>query len=71
MIVRPPKHRHVARKLAMGFFALETKVKVFAEEADSTPEANNIHINHAVVPEPRAAMIGMIGALALLRRRRS
>jgi autotransporter-associated beta strand protein len=50
-----------------GFTSSPTWTGNFSVTADS----NNIYLNYAVVPEPRAAMIGMIGALALLRRRRS
>lgn len=34
------------------------------------PEVDNVTFSHDVIPEPSAALLGSLGALALLRRRR-
>lgn len=52
--------------LTSGFTSSPTWTGNFSVTADS----NNIYLNYAAVPEPRAAMIGSIGLCALLRRRR-
>lgn len=50
-----------------GFTSSPTWTGAFSLTAD----ANNIYLNYATVPEPRAALLGGLGLLALLRRRRA
>lgn len=56
-----------------GNYTLEVFFRAFTNEGDrfSNNGGNNFKANFTVVPEPSAALMGGLGALALLRRRRA